>query len=93
MVPQPGLPTPAFFPNNGSHRSNPARRHPPAVIAQPQGDDFVPPTVANNYIAALRKAGIDGKCALTSATTATGAAAAAAATLQLPAQLPSTLLD
>ena len=54
VVPQPGLPAP-FFPHNGSYRANPSRRHPPALIAQPQGDDFVPPTVAENYVKALRE--------------------------------------
>jgi hypothetical protein len=41
-----GLPSP-FYPNNGSYRATPSRRHPPALIAQPRGDDFVPTTVAS----------------------------------------------
>ena len=61
VVPQPGLPAP-FFPHNGSYRANPSRRHPPALIAQPQGDDFVPPTVAENYVKALREVSCHDTC-------------------------------
>ena len=60
VVPQQGLPSKFFWQHNGSYRLNTTRRHPPSVIAQPQGDDFVPPTVAKNYIQALREANISG---------------------------------
>lgn len=60
VVPQEGLPDKYFWQHNGSYRLNVSRRHPPSVIAQPQGDDFVPPTVAENYIQALRAANISG---------------------------------
>jgi hypothetical protein len=58
-VPQLKLPT-LFFASNGSYKAAPTRRHPPAVIAQPEGDDFVPPTVATNYVHALHEANISG---------------------------------
>jgi hypothetical protein len=60
VIPQEGLPSKFFWQHNGSYRLNTTRRHPPSVIAQPQGDDFVPPTVAENYIRALGKANISG---------------------------------
>jgi hypothetical protein len=60
VVPQAGLPDKFFWQHNGSYRLNTTRRHPPSVIAQPQGDDFVPPTVAENYVRALKEANISG---------------------------------